>query len=223
MSMIRSTLGPALAIALGATALSGASITAATANPGDGTPGSLIGSGTVTVAGEGPFVEGSTITITGTGLTYSPADPKVSIKIDAVDNATFYRGGAITSPNGLVATFPVHADGSFHGTLLIPADINDPAVNPGAAGPHWLRILSAGTSLWSNDFVTIDAPATDPGQPTPGDKTLTAAKKKVAKDRALIKKLHKRFAKAKGAKKAKLKKKLAAAKKQLRRDLKTLA
>jgi len=210
MSIVRHHLrrGPQRALA-GATAtllvLAGAS-GPALANPGDGTPGGLTGAGTVTVTTPGPVAEGSTITIQGIGFEAGAGGSwqTVSVKIDAIDNANFYKGSALLSPNGVVATFPLQADGTFTGTLVIPADINDPAVNPGnAAGPHWLRVLGSNPPLsrWSNDFVTVDAPPTDP------------LSEKIKKVRAKIQKAKKAH---QTAKVKKLKKKLKRLKKRLR-------
>ena len=211
-------LGVLVASAL---ALGGAVLGPAQANPGDGTPGGLTGAGTVTVTTPGPITEGSTITIQGSGFLAGTggAWQTVSVKIDAVDNTNYYKGSAILSPNGVVATFPLQSDGTFTGTLVIPADINDPTANPGNyAGPHWLRVLGSDPALsrWSNDFVTVDAPT--PAPPSTGTSATDQAKAKVAADKATIKKLKKKLKKAHGAKKAALKKKLAKAKKKLKKD-----
>ncbi len=198
-----------------ATALALGSIGAAQANPGNGTPGTLNGAGTITVTTPGPVTEGSTITIQGSGFLAGTDGSwqTVSIKIDAVDNTNYYKGTAILSPNGVVATFPLQSDGTFTGTLVIPADINDPAVNPGnAAGPHWLRALGGSPvlSLWSNDFTTADAPIdTDP--------KAEKVKKIQAQIKSVKAKLKKAKKAAKTAKVKQLKKKLKKLKKQLKK------
>jgi hypothetical protein len=217
---VRRTAAAAIAAAVASTLVgSGALLGAARANPGDGTPGGLTGAGTVTVTTPGPITEGSTITIQGSGFAAGTGGTwqTVSVKIDAVDNATYYKGSAILSPNGVVATFPLQSDGTFTGTLMIPPDIDDPTANPGNyAGPHWLRVLGSDPALsrWSNDFVTVDALATTPAGTSASDQ----AAAKVKQDKAAVKKLKKKYKLAHGAKKAALKKKLKKAKKQLKKD-----
>ncbi len=199
-------------------ALTGSLVTApAQANPGgNGTPGCSAGAGTVTVTPAGPVNEGSEITVTGTGFAAGEggAWQTVSVKIDAAGpGGGVYKGSAVTSGVDIVATFPLQSGGTFTGKLVVPHDINDPAVNPSHAGPHYLRVLGSEpvVSCWSNDFTTVDVPVAQP-QPQPQPDQNAAVNKKIDKVKAQLKK-------AKKAKQAAKVKKLKKRLKKLRQQL----
>lgn len=153
----------------------------AAANPGDGTPSGLgsplstPGNSTIAITSSTTVAEGQKLSFVGSGyaLGAQSAGQKISIKLDAWGpGGNQYVGTADDAfGDGIVAQAQVQADGTFVGSITVPADIDDPAANPatevdgqpvaGHTGPHFLRALGSapGTSEYSQDFVIGSAPA----------------------------------------------------------------
>jgi len=142
---------------------------AATANPGDGGPGGSVGIGDVYITSATTVAEGQRIYFAGEnfaqgGNATTPAMQVLSLKLDAAGPAQLYSGSAADG-SGVVGTYQLQADGTFSGSLLIPDDIDDPAVNPASAdGPHFLRLLGSNPALsrWSEDFEVDNTAAAAP-------------------------------------------------------------
>lgn len=203
------------------------------------------GTATATVA---DTVVGTAIHVTGTGWTTTAGDNGSTIGVKIDDSATIPASGTVANPTDnppetpftkpIWAAISAGPSGSFSADIAFPTPSNtSPAIAAGAwaAGTtHTLRLLTG--SMEKDDVArsmqltfTVTAAPADPGTvPGAGGGTSStpptttgshaAAVAAVTKDKAVIKKLKKRLKTARGAQRAKLKKKLAQAKKQLKRD-----
>lgn len=160
-------VGVTLASALGVGALVAPS---AVANPGTGTePGGSVGLGDVYITSASTVAEGSKLSFAGEGFvkggsTAAPAMQVLSLKLDAGGPTALYTGTAANG-SGVVGTYQVQADGTVSGSLVIPADIDEAAVNPVSYdGPHFLRFLGSNpaASRWSPDFEVDNAAVAAP-------------------------------------------------------------
>lgn len=166
----------AIAVASLAGALALSTATPALANPGDGGPGGAAGVGDVHITSATTVAEGQRVSFAGTGFAQggnagAPAMQVLSLKLDAAGPTATYSGTASTGSDHVIATAQVQADGSVSGSFVVPADIDEEAVNPTWEGPHYFRFLGGnpGTSRWSEDFEV------DNGSPAQATVTATSA------------------------------------------------
>ncbi|CAN5570419.1 hypothetical protein BH10ACT10_BH10ACT10_15240 [soil metagenome] len=103
-------------------------------------------SSTTTSIGQELFFAGEGFVDDGSG-----AFQKIFLKIDD----RHYTGSA-NNPDlaNSIAAVQVQADGTVSGSLEVPADIDDAAVNDNAGNDHWLRVLGStpAVSAFSEDF-----------------------------------------------------------------------
>lgn len=147
----------AVAASLVTTLVAGTAGTAR-ANPGDGTPGQTNGTkGDLWITSSTSVAKGQKISFAGENLELNNGvAQKLSLKWDAFSSTQAYTG--VGHVGGIGGTFQVQADGTVSGSLVVPQDLDDAAVNGTADGPHFLRLLGGApaTSIYSEDF-TLDA------------------------------------------------------------------
>lgn len=130
-------------------------------------PGTENGQGEVWITSATALAKGQVLTFAGEGFAEGSSSGgkvfgKLSGKFDAMGSGGGVYTGTATNgtPNSVVGTYQVQGDGTVSGSIVVPADLDSSAVNPNAAGPHFLRLLNGApaVSKVTDDF-TLDASA----------------------------------------------------------------
>jgi hypothetical protein len=140
--------------------MAAAPATAATPSP-DGTSAGCLSD---TMSGDlfvtsGATAAGETLYFAGQHFVAAPTGAQtLSVKLDALSSTSSYSGTGGSGDEHLFGTVQVQADGTVAGSITLPADIEDPAVDPMTDGVHFLRLLggSPATSCWTDGFQVAD-------------------------------------------------------------------
>ncbi|WP_244930942.1 hypothetical protein [Nocardioides sp. W7] len=154
-------------LATAAAGLGGLATTPAVAGPGGATgPACSVGAGSIGITSATAVAKGQRLSFAGSGFAGNTGGfQRLSLKIDAEGpGLPGYLGDGAGNPlsEKIFGPFQVQGDGTVSGSIVVPADLDNAAVNSnGWEGPHFARFLGSApaASCWTGDF-TLDAAAT---------------------------------------------------------------